>query len=214
MPKFQFIKMDDEIEKITSSSPVRIAGKFKKYSNNLSSCSIKLFLVRLMLLSMFSCFCFFVYKLTLKKCLLEVNVFKSHRLLNEKNIHQINNLEISLNIEHSKYVHFKISDKDNKRWEVPKDLLNPEYFDNLDNKINNKDANNETLFKIDMYGIDDYSIGKNFGFDLYFENEEDNKKNIFYSFKSEKNFLFSDNLISFDSYLIYMVSVKEFMILN
>ena len=127
MPKFQFIKMDDEIEKITSSSPVRITGKFNKYSSNLSSCSIKLFLVRLMLLSMFSCFCFFVYKLALKKSLLEVNVFKSHRLLNEKNIHQINNLEISLNIEHSKFVHLKISDKDNKRWEVPKDLLNPEF---------------------------------------------------------------------------------------
>ena len=201
MPKFQFIKMDDEIEKITSNSPIRIIGKYQKYTNNLSSCSIKLFLVRLMLLTMFSCFCFFVYKLTLKKSLFEVNLFKSHRLLNEKNIHQINNIEVSINIEHSKYIHLKISDKDNKRWEVPKDLLNPEYFDNLNNKINNKDSSNQTLFKIDMYGIDDYSPGKIFGFDLYFENEEDNKKNIFYSFKSEKNFLFSDNLISFDSYL-------------
>ena len=50
--------------------------------------------------------------------------------MNVERITVINNLKISLNIEYSKYVHLKISDKDNKRWEVPKEILNQEYFNN------------------------------------------------------------------------------------
>ena len=149
--------------------------------------------------------CFFVYKLIQKKNILEINVNQSHRLLNKENIYHINNLKISLNIEHSKYVHLKIEDKDNKRWEIPKEILNHEYFDSLSNKENNNDNydkdENKILFKMDIHGLNDFATNKNFNFDLYFESPEDNQKKIFYSFKTDKNFLFSDNLISFQSYL-------------
>ena len=134
---------------------------------------------------MFCIFCFFVYKLILKKNLLENELLKSHRLLNRQNIKPINNLNISLNIEYSKYVHLKITDKDNKRWEIPKDILNKEYFENLNNNENEKnEEQNKLSFKMDIYGLNDYAKTKNFSFDLYVENPEDNQKNIFYSFKT------------------------------
>ena len=191
--------MDEEIEKITFRDSSKRKNENSKSFNNNLSCSIKLCLVRFMLLSMFFCFCFFVYKLIIKQKLLEINIFKSHRLLNKENIHQIYNLDISLNIEYSKYVHFKITDKDNKRWEIPKDVLNQDYLNNLTNNKNNKE---NSIFKIDIYGLDHEYNGQNFGFNLYFENIDNNtQKNIFYSFNSTKNFLFSDNLISFESYL-------------
>ena len=122
--------------------------------------------------------------------------------MNRQNIKPINNLNISLNIEYSKYVHLKITDKDNKRWEIPKDILNKEYFENLNNNENEKnEEQNKLSFKMDIYGLNDYDKTKNFSFDLYVENPEDNQKDIFYSFKTDNNFLFSDNLISFQSYL-------------
>ena len=205
MQKLQQIKMDEEIQKITPIYSSKRRDENEYYSNSYYSCSFKLFLVRLMLLAMFFCFCFFVYKLIQKKNILEINVNQSHRLLNKENIYHINNLKISLNIEHSKYVHLKIEDKDNKRWEIPKEILNHEYFDSLSNKENNNDNydkdENKILFKMDIHGLNDFATNKNFNFDLYFESPEDNQKKIFYSFKTDKNFLFSDNLISFQSYL-------------
>ena len=205
MQKLQQIKMDEEIQKITPIYSSKRRDENEYYSNSYYSCSFKLFLVRLMLFAMFFCFCFFVYKLIQKKNILEINVNQSHRLLNKENIYHINNLKISLNIEHSKYVHLKIEDKDNKRWEIPKEILNHEYFDSLSNKENNNDNydkdENKLLFKMDIHGLDDFATNKNFNFDLYFESPEDNQKKIFYSFKTDKNFLFSDNLISFQSYL-------------
>ena len=205
MQKLQQIKMDEEIQKITPIYSSKRRDENEYYSNSYYSCSFKLFLVRLMLFAMFFCFCFFVYKLIQKKNILEINLNQSHRLLNKENIYHINNLKISLNIEHSKYVHLKIEDKDNKRWEIPKVILNHEYFDSLSNKENNNDNydkdENKILFKMDIHGLNDFATNKNFNFDLYFESPEDNQKKIFYSFKTDKNFLFSDNLISFQSYL-------------
>ena len=205
MQKLQQIKMDEEIQKITPIYSSKRRDENEYYSNSYYSCSFKLFLVRLMLFAMLFCFCFFVYKLIQKKNILEINVNQSHRLLNKENIYHINNLKISLNIEHSKYVHLKIEDKDNKRWEIPKEILNHEYFDSLSNKENNNDNydkdENKILFKMDIHGLNDFATNKNFNFDLYFESPEDNQKKIFYSFKTDKNFLFSDNLISFQSYL-------------
>ena len=196
MPKLQYIKMDEEIEKITANFQQR--QSLRKIKSP-SSFSFKLFFVRIMLLSMFFCFCLFVYKLNVKKSLLETNIYKSHRLLNKQNIHQIHNLNIDINIEYSKYVHLKISDKDKKRWEVPKEVLNQEYFDNLNNNKNNNKTQN--LFKIDIFGNKEDLQNDNFGFDLYFENQETSERNIFYTFKTNKNFLFSDNFISFESFL-------------
>ena len=197
--------MDEENQKITSIYNTRKQEDNQNFSKSNYSCSVKLSLVRFMLISMFCIFCFFVYKLILKKNLLENELLKSHRLLNRQNIKPINNLNISLNIEYSKYVHLKITDKDNKRWEIPKEILNHEYFDSLSNKENNNDNydkdENKILFKMDIHGLNDFATNKNFNFDLYFESPEDNQKKIFYSFKTDKNFLFSDNLISFQSYL-------------
>ena len=194
--------MDEENQKITSIYNTRKQEENQNFSKSNYSCSVKLSLVRFMLISMFCIFCFFVYKLILKKNLLENELLKSHRLLNRQNIKPINNLNISLNIEYSKYVHLKITDKDNKRWEIPKDILNKEYFENLNNNENEKnEEQNKLSFKMDIYGLNDYDKTKNFSFDLYVENPEDNQKDIFYSFKTDNNFLFSDNLISFQSYL-------------
>ena len=194
--------MDEENQKITSIYNTRKQEENQNFSKSNYSCSVKLSLVRFMLISMFCIFCFFVYKLILKKNLLENELLKSHRLLNRQNIKPINNLNISLNIEYSKYVHLKITDKDNKRWEIPKDILNKEYFENLNNNENEKnEEQNKLSFKMDIYGLNDYNKTKNFSFDLYVENPEDNQKDIFYSFKTDNNFLFSDNLISFQSYL-------------
>ena len=94
MSKIQHIKMDEEIQKITSTYSSKRRYEDKNYSNTYYSCSFKLFLVRFMLLSMFFCFSFFVYKLIQKKNLLEIDINKSHRLLNKENIHPINNLKI------------------------------------------------------------------------------------------------------------------------
>ena len=194
--------MDEENQKITSIYNTRKQEENQNFSKSNYSCSVKLSLVRFMLISMFCIFCFFVYKLILKKNLLENELLKSHRLLNRQNIKPINNLNISLNIEYSKYVHLKITDKDNKRWEIPKDILNKEYFENLNNNENEKnEEQNKLSFKMDIYGLNDYDKTKNFSFDLYVQNPEDNQKDIFYSFKTDNNFLFSDNLISFQSYL-------------
>ena len=58
MPKLQIIKMDEEIEKITSNFPSRIPFEKKKPKKNICSFSIKLFLVRCMILTMFFVFAF------------------------------------------------------------------------------------------------------------------------------------------------------------
>ena len=203
MRKLQQVKIEEDKEKITLNHQRRSFFESKKSSKENNSFSIKLFFVRCMILSMFFTFCFLVYKLNFKKSLLEINIYKSHRLINKQNIHKINNLNIYLNIEHSNFVHLKITDKDNKRWEVPKEILNPEYFTNLNNNNTNNININETLFNLEIIGDKNnfnYNTN-NFGFNLYFFDKEKNKKNIFYSFNTNKNFLFSDNFISFESHL-------------
>ena len=203
MRKLQQVKIEEDKEKITLNHQRRSFFERKKSSKENNSFSIKLFFVRCMILSMFFTFCFLVYKLNFKKSLLEINIYKSHRLINKQNIHKINNLNISLNIEHSNFVHLKITDRDNKRWEVPKEILNPEYFTNLNNNNTNNININETLFNLEIIGDKNnfnYNTN-NFGFNLYFFDKEKNQKNIFYSFNTNKNFLYSDNFISFESHL-------------
>ena len=125
MRKLQQVKIEEDKEKITLNHQRRSFFERKKSSKENNSFSIKLFFVRCMILSMFFTFCFLVYKLNFKKSLLEIDIYKSHRLINKKNIHPIKNLNISLYIENSNFVHLKITDKDKKRWEVPKEILKP-----------------------------------------------------------------------------------------
>jgi hypothetical protein len=63
--------------------------------------------------------------------------FSSPQLRKPENIKIIEKLEITLDLEFDKYVHLKIKDANNPRWEVPeKDVLDKEYLFNLnENKI-------------------------------------------------------------------------------
>lgn len=188
----------EEKEKILFFPSERLSKPIKYFKKK---CCFPIILVpsRLIVLSILFCFYVLEYKLKTEKGLFDLNKFNSPRLLNKQNIHQIHDLNISVNIECSKYVHLKITDKNKKRWEIPKEILNPEYFNNLNNIQNTKE--DKTLFKMNVFGDKDNFYGNNFGFDLSVKNNENDKKNIFYSFKMEENFLFSDNFISFESYL-------------
>jgi hypothetical protein len=124
---------------------------------------------------------------------LELNQFKSHQLIRPKNIKIIEELNISINIEHSKYVHLQIKDFNKKRWEVPHEILNEEYFRNI-NKINNAPS----------FEMEYLKSNENFYFNLYFNSKNEKgiiDKNIFYKFNILQNFLFSNNYINFESQL-------------
>ena len=188
----------------------------KNIKNNTSISKIfgsfcdNLFIIRTMLLIVFLSFCYYlilliqkgkkIYKsknhLFFQKDLNEIdlNELRTHQMINENNIKIIKELNISLTFEHSKYVHLKISDLNKKRWEVPKEILNEDYFKTLNN--NEKNLTNCKIEYLQSY--------KDFSFYLYNETfNEGNKfnKSIFYSFNISKNFVFSDNYINFESHL-------------
>ena len=183
-------------------------NEFEKKKNK-KFCSDKLFIISFMLLMVFSCFSYYFFKLIQKsksynkfKYYLyiqkdltpsKLKQIKSHQLINENNIKIIKEINISLTIEYSKYIHLKMKDLNKERWEIPEDILNNEYFQNLNNNIKNETYN----FKIEyLASMDD------FYFYLYSDsNEKDNKRNIFYTFNTSKNFIYSDNYINFESYL-------------
>ena len=146
-----------------------------------------------MLLIVFLIFCYYLTKLIQKFTIIykmqyshiylykqltniKLKEINSHQLINEKNIEIIEELNISLNIEYSKYVHLRITDYFKNRWEIPRDVLNDEYFKNLNN------SNNMSNFKVEYSQKND-----NFYFILYFD--------------SSNNFLFSNNYINFESHL-------------
>ena len=69
---------------------------------------------------------------------IKLESFSSKQLRNPKKINIVEKLEITLSIEYEKFVHLKIKDADEKRWEVPeKDVLNEEY---LKKRIDNKNS--------------------------------------------------------------------------
>ena len=60
----------------------------------------------------------------------------SPQLKKPENIKLVNKLQISLNLEYDKYVHMKIRDAENKRWEVPeKDVLDKDYILNKNDNL-------------------------------------------------------------------------------
>ena len=206
------IGSETKILHINSKSPYDKLQQERKNNSifkSFSFCFEKIFLIRAMLIIVSLTFCYYlilliqkgskIYKnqntIYLQKDLseIELNEIKSPQLINEKNIRIIKELNISLKIEHSKYVHLKIIDKNNKRWEVPQEILNEEYFKTIyDNYNSNK-------FKIESLISE-----KDFNFNLYYDTlNQDGKigKNIFFSFDVSKNFLFSDNYINFESHL-------------
>ena len=136
---------------------------------------------------------------------IDLTSFSSPQLRNPKNIRLIKKLQIILGIEYEKFVHLKIKDADNKRWEVPEeDILNKDYL------INKTD--NEKLLSIDLNILDSENFyierlkrkdnEKNIAYDEEFAFKLMNKEqNEFYYFNTSENFLFSDTYINFQSKL-------------
>ena len=158
-------------------------------------------------------------KFYLNQTLEQINMdsLSSPQLKNPKNIKLINTLEITLEVEYDKFVHLKIKDAENKRWEIPKEeVLNKEYLyylsenriplsiysnylesktffiEFLTNKFNREDM--ENYRDINLNQDEDYSNVNEFSFRIMsiYENQ-------IYSFNSSKNFIFSDNYINFQS---------------
>ena len=72
--------------------------------------------------------------------------FNSPQLRKAENIKLVNKLQISLNIEYDKYVHLKIRDAENKRWEVPeKDVLDKDYILNKNDNLIELSKNTKVL---------------------------------------------------------------------
>ena len=195
--------MDDEKEKIKENSSLKNDKEFKYKNYGKKKCedafSLQLLSIRFMLLTVIFSFCFYLIQLLKKKKLLETDVYESYQLIRPKNIREIKNLSVLVNIENYKYVHLKIMDRYNKRWEVPREVLNAEYFTrNFEPKEENMTTFNLEIQNSTWNNMTEY---EHFYFNLYVkENNESNKdKKIFYSFNTSDNFLFSDNYISFES---------------
>ena len=149
----------------------------------------------------------------------EINLdkFASPQFRNKKNIKLINKLEISLHVEYDKFVHLKIKDADNERWEVPEeDVLNQDYFYALDdNRIplsvysSYLDSKNFYIEFLSNKYSDDRDFDHFRDIDMNEENPDQtnefafrlmtNDEEQFYYFNTSKNFIFSENYINFQS---------------
>ena len=108
-----------------------------------------------------------------KKEKIDFKDFSSPQLRKPENIKLIEKIEISLEIEYEKFVHLKIKDANNKRWEVPeKDVLDKEYILNRnDNKITVTRYSN--IFESELFYIELISNETNKNEDKYIKNDED-----------------------------------------
>ena len=151
---------------------------------------------------------------------IDMKSFSSPQLRNPKNIKLINKLDVTLCIEFDKFVHMKIKDAENPRWEIPrKDILNKDYVKEVDeNKISlslySKYLDSRTFYieflsnkfieqqdfdrfrDFDLAREEKYDQMDEFSFRLMTSEEEQ-----FYLFNSSKNFIYSDNYINFQSEL-------------
>ena len=152
----------------------------------------------------------------------EINMesFSSPQLRNPQNIRLVNKLEMTLCVEYDKFVHMKIKDAENPRWEVPdKGILNEDYLSAVENNrislsiysryldsktfyvefLSNKYSDEQDFdhFRdIDMIKEEKLDHLEEFSFRLM-----TNEENQFYLFNSSENFIFSDNYINFQSLL-------------
>ena len=180
-------------------------------NESLSEKSNKIINIRLIIFFLVFLFLYFFYKSlekkqkTFKDVYISINQtdydpelfkeLKTHQLINHDNISKIKHLKINLKLEHLNYVHLKIENYDKNRWRVPNEILNKEYFNQTTEKNNTK---NKIKFEIE-YGTKE----DNFYFNLFQESSGifNKEKNIFYSFTTEKNFIFSQTYINFESKL-------------
>ena len=151
---------------------------------------------------------------------IDINKFSSPQLRNPQNIKLIEKLEITLDLEYEKFIHLKIKDSNNKRWEVPEnDVLNQKYLkDLIDNKSSlsrySKILDSEEFYIefLSNKNVDeDYQDMRDinpFAQDYKFNNTHDfsfrlmkNDNQQFYYFTTSENFLYSDTYINFQSKL-------------
>ena len=77
----------------------------------------------------------------LEKFYLEQNIstinlksFSCPQLRKQENIKIVNKVEMTLSVEYDKFVHMKIKDAENPRWEIPEsDILNEDYLSAVEN---------------------------------------------------------------------------------
>ena len=137
---------------------------------------------------------------------IDMKSFASREFKNPQNIKLIEKLEVSLDLEYENFVHLKIKDAANKRWEVPEnDILNKEYLKNrFNHKIpitKNLSEVESSLFTLEFNSIKNSNDNNNDIYEEFNFKLLDNDFNEFYSFSTDKNFLFSDNYINFESKL-------------
>ena len=158
-----------------------------------------------------------IFNVYQKKENIDLNSFSSPQLRNPKNIKLIEKLEITVDVEYDKFVHLKIKDSENKRWEIPEyEVLNKDYLnDKNDNRIslskytrsidsqnfylellsrNNDEENEEFKDEHPLQHYYTYNNTEEFSFRLM---NNDNKQ--FYYFNTSQNFLYSDTYINFES---------------
>ena len=71
-----------------------------------------------------------------KKEKIDLRKLSSPQFKKPENIKLVNKLQISLNLEYEKFVHLKIKDAENTRWEVPeKEVLDKDYLLNKNDNI-------------------------------------------------------------------------------
>ena len=71
-----------------------------------------------------------------KKEKIDLRKLSSPQLKKPENIKLVNKLQISLNLEYDKFVHLKIKDAENTRWEVPeKEVLDKDYLLNKNDNL-------------------------------------------------------------------------------
>jgi alpha-glucosidase (family GH31 glycosyl hydrolase) len=145
----------------------------------------------------------------------------SPQFRNKNNIKLIEKLRITLSTEYEKFVHLKIKDFENKRWEIPEDVLNKDFLKNQAENRLSFSIYSDLMLSGDFYieflrrksEEDDIEIEDDPNVD---DNEDNNiiydeefvfrimsyelKKEIFY-FNSSENFLFSDTYINFQTRL-------------
>ena len=134
---------------------------------------------------------------------IDIKSFSSRQLRNPEKIKLIENLNITLDLEYGKFVHLKIKDASEKRWEVPEiDVLNKEYLKNK-NKYRISLSQNLTKLELLSFNIELlYNDNNNNNSNNEFSFKLTNKNNSeFYYFTTSKNFLYSDTYINFESKL-------------
>ena len=162
-----------------------------------------------------------VFYIKQNKSNIRYEYFSSPQLRNKSNIHLVDKLRITLSTEYEKFVHLKIKDLENKRWEVPEDILNEDFIKNRNENRLSFSIYSDLMLSGDFYIEflrrkseedddeieDDPENDENNNSHLIYDDEfvfrlmTTETKNEFFYFNSSENFLFSDTYINFQSRL-------------